>query len=72
MKEDYNTIAGYFVDVPDIEVARINISKNDVSNLEMRSNPMIALYKAGGNGREMVVMEKVPNLGVREAGRSEG
>ena len=60
------------MDVPDIEVARINISKNDVSNLDMRSNPMIALYKAGGNGREMVVMEKVPNLGVREAGRSEG
>lgn len=60
------------MDIPDIEVARINISKNDVSNLEMKSNPMIAMYKAGGNGREMVVMERSVNLGVRKRMRSEG
>ena len=44
-----NTVAGYFVDVPDLDVARINISKNDVSDLEMKSNPMFVMYKAGGD-----------------------
>ena len=59
-----NTVAGYFVDVPDLDVARINISKNDVSDLEMKSNPMFVMYKAGGDGRARVVMEKNANIGV--------
>lgn len=50
--------------MPDLDVARINISKNDVSDLEMKSNPMFVMYKAGGDGRERVVLEKNANIGV--------
>ena len=56
--------AGYFEDVPDVEVARIDISKNDVPGVEMKSYPMFAIYKAGGDGRQMVTYEGSPNINV--------
>ena len=56
--------AGYFEDVPDVEVARIDISKNDVSGLEMKSYPMFVLYKAGEDGRQMVTFEGSPKISV--------
>lgn len=40
-------LAGYFTDVPDIDVARIDVTKNDVRDVEMRSYPMFYFYPAG-------------------------
>lgn len=57
--------AGYFEDVPDVEVARIDISKNDVPGVEMKSYPMFVVYKAGENGRQMATFEGSPNISVR-------
>lgn len=35
------------MDVPDIDVARIDITKNDVNDVEMKSYPMFYFYPAG-------------------------
>ena len=64
MREDYDVFAGYFEDVPDVEVARIDISKNDVPGVEMKNYPMFVVYKAGGDGRQSVTFEGSPKISV--------
>ena len=56
-------LAGYFVDVPDIDVARVDISKNDIPGLEMRGFPMFHMYPAGDN-QAPKIYEKEPDLSV--------
>lgn len=47
LRNDIDVLAGYFTDVPDIDVARIDVTKNDVRDVEMRSYPMFYFYPAG-------------------------
>ena len=56
--------AGYFEEVPDIDVARIDISKNDVPGVEMKNYPMFVLYTAGEDGRRFITYEGRPELAV--------
>ena len=63
MREDINTLAGYFIDVPDIDVARIDISKNDLEGIEMKSYPMFYFYPAG-EGRSQIAYERELDLAV--------
>ena len=71
MKEDVNTLAGYFTDVPDVYVARIDVSKNDVNNVELREFPMFMFFPAGEDHPSPKRLEKHPDLGVGLAARSE-
>lgn len=64
MKEDVNTLAGYFTDVPDVDVARIDVSKNDVNNVELRGFPMFMLFPAGDDHPSPKHLDKHPDLGV--------
>ena len=64
MHDDVNVIAGYFVDVPDIDVARIDISKNDIPGIEMKSYPMFVMYPAVETKRMGKTLEKRADLGV--------
>ena len=57
LKDDVNVFAGYFEEVPDIDVARIDISKNDVPGVEMKNYPMFVLYTAGEDGRRFITYE---------------
>lgn len=59
-----NTLAGYFTDVPDVDVARIDVSKNDVNNVELRGFPMFMLFPAGDDHPTPKRLEKHPDLGV--------
>ena len=54
------------MDVPDIDVARINISKNDIPGIEMKSYPMFVFYPAGEMKRMGKTLEKHPDLAVSD------
>ena len=51
------------MDVPDIDVARIDISKNDIQGIEMKSYPMFYMYPAGDDHAPKMY-EKEPDLAV--------
>ena len=63
MRDDIDTLAGYFIDVPDIDVARIDISKNDLEGIEMKSYPMFYFYPAG-EGHSQIAYERELDLAV--------
>ena len=64
LHDDIDVLAGYFVDVPDIDVARIDITKNDVNDVEMKAYPMFYMYPAGED-RVHKAFEREPDIAVR-------
>lgn len=59
-----NVLAGYFQDVSDIDVARININKNDIQGFEFQQFPTFMLFPAGDENRSYKKLEKPADLGV--------
>ena len=59
-----NVLAGYFQDVSDIDVARINVSKNDIQGFEFQQFPTFMMFPAGDENRSNKRMEKPADIGV--------
>lgn len=60
-------LAGYFVDVPDIDVARVDVSKNDIQGIEMKAFPMFHMYPAGDD-HSPKIYDKEADLAVGNSG----